>query len=38
MMMNDAWVIAFCEDLDIPGERLMQARAALPGFDHMNWT
>lgn len=38
VMMDDAWVIAFCQSLDIPYDNLMLARAALPGGEHMNWT
>ena len=38
VMMDDAWVIAFCDALAVPYERLMQARAALPGGEQVNWT
>lgn len=38
IMMNDAWVIAFCDNEGIPYDRLMQARAALPGGQSVHWT
>ena len=31
LVMDDAWVVAFCDAEGIPYDRLMQARAALPG-------
>jgi len=38
IMMDDAWVIAFCDVAAIPYDRLMQARAALPGGAQVHWT
>jgi len=38
LMMDDAWVIAFCDSVSMPYERLMQARATLPGGEQVNWT
>lgn len=38
IMMDDAWVIAFCDNEGIPYDRLMQARAALPGGQQVHWT
>ena len=38
VMLNDAWVMAFCEANAIPNEHIKQARAALPGGQEMNWT
>jgi len=38
VMMNDAWVMAFCEVNMIPNEHIKQARAALPGGEQINWT
>jgi len=38
LMMDDAWVIAFCDIHDIPYEQPMFARAALPGGAQVNWT
>lgn len=38
ILMDDAWVMAFCDTRAVPYERLMQARAALPGGEQMHWT
>ncbi|KHA52939.1 DUF3572 domain-containing protein [Sulfitobacter geojensis] len=38
LMMDDAWVIRFCDAHSVPYERIMQARAALPGGEQVNWT
>lgn len=38
LVMDDAWVIAFCDAEGIPYDRLMQARAALPGGQQVHWT
>jgi hypothetical protein len=38
LMMDDAWVIAFCDSVSMPYERLMQARYSLPGGEQVNWT
>lgn len=38
LMMDDAWVIAFCDAHSIPYERPMQARHALPGGAPTHWT
>lgn len=38
LMMNDQWVIAFCDGSDLPYDRLMQARQALPGGADVSWT
>ncbi len=38
LMMDDAWVIAFCDANTIPYEHPMFARAALPGGQQVNWT
>lgn len=38
LLMDDAWVVACCDDLALPYESLMQARAALPGGAEINWT
>ncbi len=38
MMMNDAWVMAFCDTHGLGYELPMQARAALPGGEQVNWT
>jgi len=38
LMMDDAWVIAFCDSVAVPYERIMLARQALPGGEQVNWT
>lgn len=38
LMMDDAWVIGFCDGEQIPYDRIMQARSALPGGEQVNWT
>ncbi len=38
LMMDDAWVIAFCDSAHIPYDRVMAARVALPGGAQVNWT
>lgn len=38
LMMDDAWVIEFCTARNHPNDALMQARAALPGGEEINWT
>ena len=38
LMMDDAWVIRFCDEHTVAYERIMQARAALPGGEQVNWT
>ncbi len=38
MMMDDAWVISFCDQAGLPYISLMQARSALPGGEQVNWT
>lgn len=38
LMMDDAWVIAFCDDNSISYDIPMQARYALPGGAPTHWT
>lgn len=38
LMMDDAWIIAFCDANHIAYEHPMFARAALPGGEQVNWT
>lgn len=38
VMMDDGWVRSVCDAQTLPYERLMQARAALPGGDLPHWT
>ncbi len=38
VLMDDAWVMAYCDGRGVPYDRLMQARAALPGGEQVHWT
>jgi uncharacterized protein DUF3572 len=38
LMMDDAWIVAFCDSAGIGYDQPMQARLALPGGEQMNWT
>lgn len=38
LMMDDAWLIAFCDANAVAYEYPMQARAALTGGDNVHWT
>tara|TARA_R110002049_G_scaffold23781_7_gene84809 strand:+ start:11771 stop:12055 length:285 start_codon:yes stop_codon:yes gene_type:complete len=38
LMMDDAWVMAFCDEAMMPYDKIMVARAALPGGGEVNWT
>jgi len=38
LMMDDAWVVGFCDATDTPYDHPMQARAALPGGAQVHWT
>ena len=38
IMMDDAWVVEFCDTEGLPYDRLMQARGALPGGAQVHWT
>jgi len=38
LMMNDAWVISFCDAQGLAYESPMQARMSLPGGAQVNWT
>jgi hypothetical protein len=38
VMMDDAWVVAFCDAQGLPYEAPMRARAALPGGGQVHWT
>lgn len=38
LMMDDAWVVGFCDATETPYEHPMQARAALSGGAQMHWT
>jgi len=38
VMMDDAWVIGYCDGQGLPYETLMRARQSLPGGTDVNWT
>ena len=38
LMMDDQWVVAFCDGAQLQYDRIMQARQALPGGAQVNWT
>ncbi|MEP4197466.1 MAG: DUF3572 domain-containing protein [Aliishimia sp.] len=38
VMMDDAWVMEFCDAHRIAYDKLMEARAALPGGEQVHWT
>ncbi len=38
VMMDDAWVIAFCHAADVPPADIARARALLPGGEAVHWT
>ena len=38
LMMDDQWVISCCDALQVPYERVAEARHALPGGAEMSWT
>lgn len=38
LMLDDAWVVAFCDTHSTPYEAVFQARQALPGGEQVNWT
>jgi len=38
ILMNDDWVTRFCDSQSLPYDRVMAARAALPGGADPHWT
>ena len=38
LMMDDAWVMQFCDQATLPYETPMQARQMLPGGEQVSWT
>lgn len=38
LMMDDAWVVSFCDANALRYDQLMQARQALPGGGQVHWT
>lgn len=38
LLMDDQWIVAFCDDAGLPYDRPLQARAMLPGGQGPHWT
>ena len=38
LAMDDAWIMAFCNETGLPYEAPMQARQSLPGGGDVHWT
>lgn len=38
LMMDDTWVVEFCDTQGLPYDQLMMARQVLPGGAQINWT
>lgn len=38
LLMDDAWIVAFCDDQGLRYDLPMQARAVLPGGAQVHWT
>ncbi|MFD3189404.1 DUF3572 domain-containing protein [Sedimentitalea sp. HM32M-2] len=38
LLMDEAWLVAFCDARSVPYDHPMQARAALPGGAQFHWT
>ncbi len=38
LMMDDAWVIGFCDSESVPYDHVIPARAAFPGGEQVSWT
>ena len=38
LMLEDAWITAFCDSAGLPYDAPMRARAQLPGGAQMHWT
>lgn len=38
ILMDDAWVVAFCDAQGVGYDQVMPARAALPGGEQIHWT
>lgn len=38
LMMDDTWVIEFCDSVSMSYDTPMRARAMLPGGDQVHWT
>ena len=38
LMMNDTWVVDFCDSSDVRYDQILQARQSLPGGADVSWT
>lgn len=38
LLMDDAWITAFCQAHELEADTALMARAALPGGQQMHWT
>ena len=38
LMMDDVWVVQFCDSADLAYDQIMQARQTLPGGADVSWT
>ena len=38
ILMDDAWIRAFCDDNDLAYDRPFRARQMMPGVEQVNWT
>jgi len=38
LTMDDAWVVAFCDSVNLGYEEPLKARYALPGAEQIHWT
>ncbi len=38
LTMDDAWIIAFCDSVDLGYDKPLRARYALPGTEQTEWT
>ena len=38
LLLDDNWVIGFCDQQALPYDSVMQARQRLPGGDQIHWT
>ena len=38
LLMDDAWIVAFCDSETLPYDAVMKARAMMPGGEQVNWT
>ena len=38
LLMDDAWVIAFCDQHNLAYDQIMRARCQMPGGEQVHWT